>query len=264
MGLFHPNYNTPGPGVRKDEPRKKGPARFFEILGRDMGDLFRANLLCTLGFLPALILIFLGILGRTVLLAAAGGILGGILLGPCYAGLHDTILRALRDEPGYWWHIYKKSFRRNWRQSLIPGAILGFLLASQLFVAYFLIAGGQPDVISAALICMNVLLTAMIFPYLFSQLVLIDLPLGTLVKNSLLLALSFAPRSIAAALIQIIYWIVIISFLPYTALWVVLFGFALVELIVLMIIYPALDKCFGLEERFRQQQAQRDAENRED
>ena len=91
-----------------------------------------------------------------------------------------------------------------------------------------------------------------------------DLPLGTLVKNSLLLALSFAPRSIAAALIQIIYWIVIISFLPYTALWVVLFGFALVELIVLMIIYPALDKCFGLEERFRQQQAQRDAENRED
>ena len=43
-----------------------------------------------------------------------------------------------------------------------------------------------------------------------------------------------------------------------------LFGFALVELIVLMIIYPALDKCFGLEERFRQQQAQRDAENRED
>ena len=142
--------------------------------------------------------------------------------------------------------------------------MLGFLLASQLFMGYFLLAGGQTDVISAALICMNVLLTAMIFPYLFSQLVLMDLPLGTLVKNSLLLALSFAPRSIAAALIQIIYWIVIISFLPYTALWVVLFGFALVELIVLMIIYPAMDKCFGLEERFRQQQAQRDAENRED
>jgi len=152
MGLFHPNYNTPGPGVRKDEPRKKGPARFFEILGRDMGDLFRANLLCTLGFLPALILIFLGILGRTVLLAAAGGILGGILLGPCYAGLHDTILRAMRDEPGYWWHVYKKAFRRNWRQSLIPGAVLGFLLASQLFMGYFLLAGGQTDVISAALI----------------------------------------------------------------------------------------------------------------
>lgn len=261
MGLFHPNYNTPGPGVRKDEPRKKGAARFFEILGRDMGDLFRANFLCTVCFLPALALIFLGILGRSVLLAAVGGLLGGILFGPCYAGLHDTILRALRDEPGYWWHIYKKAFRRNWRQSLVPGAVLGFLLACQLFMGYFLFTGAQADLVSAALICMNVLLTAMIFPFLFSQLVLMDLPLPTLVKNSLLLALSYAPRSIAAALVQIVYWIAIIAFLPYTALWVPLFGFALVELIVMMIIYPVLDQCFGLEERFRQQQENRENED---
>lgn len=263
MGLFHPNYNTPGPGVRKDEPRKKGAARFFEILGRDMGDLFRANFLCAVCFLPALALIFLGILGRSVLLAAVGGLLGGTLFGPCYAGLHDTILRALRDEPGYWWHIYRKAFRRNWRQSLIPGAALGFLLACQLFMGYFLLTGAQADLISAVLVCMNVLLTAMIFPFLFSQLVLMDLPLPTLIKNSLLLALSYAPRSIAAALVQIIYWIVIIAFLPYTTLWVPLFGFALVELIVMMIIYPVLDQCFGLEERFRQQQENRESEDQQ-
>ena len=177
MGLFHPNYNAPGPGVRKDEPRKKGAARFFEILGRDSGDLFKANLLCTICFVPAVALIFLGILGQAVLVSAAGGILGGILLGPCYAGLHDTILRALRDEPGYWWHTYKKAFRHNWKQSLIPGAILGFLLASQIFMSYFLLLGGQLDVASAVLICMSVLLTAMIFPFLFSQLVLMELSL---------------------------------------------------------------------------------------
>ena len=74
MGLFHPNYNNPGPGVRKDEPRKKGAARFFEILGRDMGDLFRANLLCAICFVPALALIFLGILGRAILLAVLGAL----------------------------------------------------------------------------------------------------------------------------------------------------------------------------------------------
>ena len=264
MGLFHPNYNTPGPGVRKDEPRKKGAARFFEILGRDMGDLFRANVLCAVCFIPALALILLGILGHTVLLAAAGGLLGGILFGPCYAGLHDTILRAMRDEPGYWWHTYKKAFRRNWRQSLVPGAVLGFLLASQLFMGYFLLTGGQTDIVSAALICMNVLLTAMIFPFVFSQLVLMDLNLSTLVKNSFLLALSFAPRSIAAALVQIVYWVAILAFLPYTAIWVLLFGYAFVLLIVMMILYPVLDQCFGLEEKFRQQQEQRDAETRED
>ena len=262
MGLFHPNYNAPGPGVRKDEPRKKGAARFFEILGRDSGDLFKANLLCSICFVPAVALIFLGILGQAVLVSAAGGILGGILLGPCYAGLHDTILRALRDEPGYWWHTYKKAFRHNWKQSLIPGAILGFLLASQIFMSYFLLLGGQLDVASAVLICMSVLLTAMIFPFLFSQMVLMELSLPQLFRNSLFLALSHAPRCICAALVQIVYWVLILSFLPYTALWVLLFGFALIELITLMIIYPVLDKCFNLEERFRQQQAQRDAENR--
>ena len=43
-----------------------------------------------------------------------------------------------------------------------------------------------------------------------------------------------------------------------------LFGFAFVELIVLLILYPVMDKCFGLEERFREQQAARDAKNREE
>ena len=35
MGLFHSNFDRPGPGVAPDAPRKKGAARFFEILGRE-------------------------------------------------------------------------------------------------------------------------------------------------------------------------------------------------------------------------------------
>lgn len=27
----------------------------------------------------------------------------GWLVGPALTGLYDTILRALRDEPGFWW-----------------------------------------------------------------------------------------------------------------------------------------------------------------
>lgn len=36
MGLFNFHFDRPGPGVSPDAPRKKGPARFFEILGRDL------------------------------------------------------------------------------------------------------------------------------------------------------------------------------------------------------------------------------------
>ena len=43
MGLFHQNFDKPGPGVSPNAPRKKGAARYFEVLARDFS---------TGGFLP--------------------------------------------------------------------------------------------------------------------------------------------------------------------------------------------------------------------
>ena len=40
MGLFTRNFDKPGPGVSPDAPRKKGAARFFEILGRDFSTIW--------------------------------------------------------------------------------------------------------------------------------------------------------------------------------------------------------------------------------
>ncbi len=45
MGLFNFHFDRPGPGVSPDAPRKKGPARFFEILGRDLMSFYLAGLL---------------------------------------------------------------------------------------------------------------------------------------------------------------------------------------------------------------------------
>ena len=263
MGFFHPNYNAPGPGVRKDEPRKKGLARFAEILGRDSGDLFRANLLCVISILPAAFLVVFGLLGQALIITILGGLIGGMLFGPFYAGLHDTILRAMRDEPGYWWHTYKKAFRLNWRQSLVPGAILGFLVACQLSMGYFLLFSQQIRLSSAFLLCINVLLTSMVFPYYFNQMVLMNMNFPTLVKNSLLLAFSHAPRSIAAAVVQVVYWLAFLLFFPFSSLWVFLFGFAFIQLIVAMIVYPPLDKCFHLEERFLAKRKEQEEQDRQ-
>ncbi len=253
MGLFHSNYNKPGPGVRKDEPRKKGFARFAEVMGRDFGDLFRANVLCAACFIPALSLTFLGILCRTSLIAILGGFLGGILAGPCYAGLHDTILRALRDEPGYWWATYKKALAQNWKASLLPGGIMGLLLSSQIFMTFFILTdSGRLSFGSLIVMCLNILLCSMLFPYLFSQLVSMNLGFIPLVKNSLFLALMNAPKSLLIAFIQIVYWVAMIVILPYSGLWFLIFGVAFIEVIVLMIVFPILDKTFDLENKFKE------------
>ena len=253
MGLFRYNYDRPGPGVRKDEPRKKGAARFFEILSRDFGDLFRANLLCVLGFIPAFLLTLLGILSNAILLAILGGLIGGVILGPFYAGLHDTILRALRDEPGFWWTTYKRAIARNWKASLLPGAILGFLLSSQLFMGYCIFfLGLKISLPIMVMLLLNVLLTAMVFPFIFSQLVLMELPFSTLIKNSLLLAVGNAPKVLIMAAIQILYWVIMLLLFPFSSIVVILFGFAFIQLITQMFAFGILDKTFDLERQLKE------------
>ena len=41
-----------------------------------------------------------------------------ILAGPVLAGMYDTVLRALRDEAGYWWTTYRKAFKQNFKAIL--------------------------------------------------------------------------------------------------------------------------------------------------
>ena len=104
MGLF-PSAGDfkDGRGVEKDAPRKTGIRRFFELVGRDMSSMFLANLLTCLGFLPVICLVYIGFLMNNLPVMLVSAAVGGILAGPALAGMYDTVLRALRDEAGYWW-----------------------------------------------------------------------------------------------------------------------------------------------------------------
>ena len=75
--------------------------------------------------------------------------LGGMIAAPQIVGLNDTILRTLRDEPGYWWETYRHTWKRNLKESLLPGAVCGLLLAMELFsLCHINIASGQVAVIA--------------------------------------------------------------------------------------------------------------------
>lgn len=251
MGLFNRNFDRPGPGVSKDAPRKKGAARFFELLGRDFGSFFKANFLCVAGFVPWALLTGIGVVGQSMPFTLVGGLLGGVIAAPALAGMQDTVLRALRDEPGYWWHVYKKAFRNNWRASLVPGAIMGLLTAMQLFMVWAVFVGGVTlDLVSSVLMCLNVLLTGMCLPFVFGQLVLMDLPLAQLLKNSLFLALANVLWAVALALVQLVYWLAMLFLFPLSLPWVLLVGFIPVTMICQMVVFRILDKAFDLEAQF--------------
>ena len=133
MGLFS-NYNKPGPGVAPDAPRKRGLSRLIEILGRDMGSFFKAGMLAFASCIEWNAGEVLEVLCHGQLVKILALSVGAALAGPQLTALADTILRSLRDEPGFWWQTYRRAWKRNAKASLVPGAIFGLLFGSEIFL----------------------------------------------------------------------------------------------------------------------------------
>ena len=259
MGLFHSNFDKPGPGVAPDAPRKKGAARFFEILGRDFSTIWLAGILALVSSLPFALGLWFSVETHSLIPLLAAGILGGMLAAPQIVGLNDTILRALRDEPGYWWETYKRAWKRNAKASLLPGAVCGLLLALEIFTLFHLDIRENMPLVASSFVA--IILLAGLSQYIYAQVALIDIPFGGLLKNSLMLFLGYLPRSALGVLWQLVYWGVIALFWPLTGFVMILTSLWVPCLLSLMGIYPALEKSFNLEETIK---AMRDAQLNED
>ena len=256
MGLFHPNFDRPGPGVSPDTPRKTGLPRFWEILSRDTLGLLAAGGLATLSALVYLFSMMVSIDSHGLILVLTVCPLGGMLAAPQIFGLHDTILRALRDEPGYWWSVYRRAWRRNLKSALLPGLFGGLLFGFQMFILAHL-DRVEIDLFLLIAMVLGVMLSTAIATWLVPQLVLMELPLSRALLNAILLCARHPLRTLGATLLQLLYWGVIVVTFPFSVLLFLLLNFWLPDLIVMMILYPALDATFHIEEGTK---ALRDAE----
>ena len=222
---FLPNH---GRAPERDLPRKTGLPRLWETLSRDFWDLFRAGFLALVGCVPFILGLAYSLSTHVLVYAPVFGLLGGALAGPGLCGLADTVLRGLRDEPGFWWRTYRRAWVRNAKASLLPGALGGGLLAA--------LAAG-------------VLLVLALSLYLWPQLALMELSFPQLVKNSALLFIGQLPRSLAALAILAAYlgltarfFTLAVSLLPFTNLW-------LPVLPALFLVYPGINENFRIEEK---------------
>ncbi len=197
MSIFRRNWNKPGPGVEKDEPRKKGLRRFWEVLTRDLADLIKLSglvFLCCLPAIAAFVLLLLGPLGVLVpllLMAPAALPVGGALCAMCYC-----LSQMLQDEPAFLWHDFKRKFKENFASAAIPGIICALLITAHSYSLFLYLLGGlagSPAWMPAVWL-FSVLLFAMVCPYYFLQAVYLDLGPTALLKNSLILAFAHLPR----------------------------------------------------------------------
>ena len=255
MGLFHQNFDKPGPGISPNAPRKKGAARYFEVLARDFSTFWMAGLLAMISSLPFALGLWFAVMTHSLIPMLLAGILGGMLAAPQIVGLNDTVLRALRDEPGYWWVTYRKAFKRNFKASLVPGVLYTVVVTLQIFLVYFcfnmLYHGTNVGVPLWVATVLNLVLFQMLFAYMWPQVVLLDQPLSLTLKNSINCMIAFLPHALAAAIVQVLFWGVVILCMPLGLFLMLIFGFWFVTEVSCQIVYGDIDRVFHIEENIR-------------
>ncbi len=262
MGLFPSAKDfEEGPGVDKNTPRKTGILRFFEVVGRDLTGMFLASFLACLGFVPGICIVLFGFASGSLVVMAAGAVIGGAIAGPCLAGVYDTVLRALRDEPGYWWSTYRRAFRQNWKSSILPGIFYGLIITLQVSLVYFCVTmparGVQVGTGIWVGAILNLIVFHMLFTYMWPQVVLLNQPFHQTLVNSLLCMLGFLPHALAASLLQIVFWGIVILTMPLGVVLMVLLGFWFTTEICCQMITGDLERVFHVEAQIR---AKKDAE----
>ena len=275
MGLFSRNFDKPGPGVPKDQPRKKGAARFFELFFRDFADLIKLNLIFCLITAPSAALFILGaapymmgffelnfvFLLLSLLLAFP---IGGAIVAYVY-----YITRMMRDDPSYVWYEFKRKFKENVRQAAPVGIVCTAFVYMQIimwFQVYFqMISGEQTDSLLWFLLALfSLLVFAMITPYIFMHYAYIELKTLQIVKNSMLMTFAYLPRSFMGALIGGIMWVLMALQFPDSLImfpFIVLFLVSLSHLLTLSWVWPPFNKHFDIEETLKKRQEEETEEN---
>lgn len=175
-----PNYSKAGKGIDRDAPPKEGLALFIEIFGREWRALIKLNIICFICCIPI------------------------VTIGPAIAALTGVTMKMVKDEHVDWFSDFKESFKKNWKQAL-PVGIFQILVAAVLafsFIYYYrfegIMFGAVMFVIGAVAVW-----AVMAFMYMYPMLVLINLSVKNIIKNSILLPIVNIKSSIIGAAVCI-------------------------------------------------------------
>ncbi len=269
MGLFNNFYTKEGPGVPKDLPQKKGFARFFEIVFRDMGMIWTLGLLTMLCFAPAIIAAVATILVAPYLLLIIAGIvlylLASMLVGPALCGMHAVIISRIRDIPCYMMTEYKKAWKSNLKQSIPAGVIMMAIFGIELYTGYTILM--SPD--DSALIMLGVVLLTLILlmstsQMVFLQMLFLNLKLPAMAKNGLLMTIGYLKRMFPMAIIGVVVLGAMLLFYVFWPFYIMLGVVGFLTVITDMWAWPVMEKAFKITEQQEEIRKQRELEEQQE
>ena len=193
MGLISNmfNYSKPGPGVEKDQQKKRRFFLFFELFFRKFWKLIQLNLLYLLFWIPPLVAGTLLTERNAVLAYLAFFFVGTFTAGPATAGAVYVLRNFATETPVFLVSDFFDQFKRNYKQ-----AAAAFLInALALFACYsaYQFYGGQMDLgifnfVFRVLVLIMTLLVLFETFHVFVMIVTVDLKLKDIFKNCFLFA----------------------------------------------------------------------------
>lgn len=180
FGLF--DYSKPGPGVKKDGPKKKGFVVFFEIYFRKFWKLIVGNLLFVLVALPV------------------------VTTGLANAGLCYLTRNFAREKHAFVAGDFFDTIKKNWKQALPAGVInlivsglLLFNIAIFSFPEFFQLQIFQSQTTNLIFLAINLSLWSFFSfmkYYIYMIMITFKLKLKHIYKNSAILAIAGLKRNI--------------------------------------------------------------------
>lgn len=247
MTFFHHSMPN-GTGLRLT-----GSQRFWELLDRDFKRFFLGNLMTILGFLPLIVGILFAILSSSIVVLIPACILGGAIAGPSLACMYDILFRSLRDAPGKFLDNYRRAWKQNWRQAILPGILFCLLLGFYAFMfMMFWWAETFPGFGTLALYILSLTVYTMFFSLYWPQLILFEQSAIQRFRNCLLFIIQFFWKTLGVSLLQVLYWTVIILFLPWSAALLPLIGIWFILFTANFLLYDTMNEAFHIEEQIAQ------------
>lgn len=248
MGLsFHKDETVLPDGVRPH-----GFDRYRQLLGNYADRWLLVNLITLAGALPLALGILYALLSSSLLVLLPVSLLGGLFFGPFLACLMDSLLRGFRDASGSWHQQFARAWRQNWKESLLPGALLGFFFGNMAFMGYVLYSAQvRPGVATVLLYLFSALLLFMVNTLYWPQLVLFNQSNTVRLKNTLLFCIRHFWQVLGVAALQLAYLAALVLFAPWSLMLLPITGFWYILFIALFLLYEQLDRTFSIEERFQ-------------
>jgi uncharacterized membrane protein YesL len=162
--LFFGNYNKPGKGVSKDEPKKKGLMLFFSIFYRKFWKLLQLSALFTFFCIPV------------------------VTIGPATAALSFVVRNYSKEEHSWVFSDFFEQFVLNFKQGFLFG-ILDIVIYFALIFSYFFYSQlrGFLSIFAVFIVLITIIFTMMRF-YIYPMIVTFKLNSFAIYKNAFIFA----------------------------------------------------------------------------